>query len=171
MRTDDRAAAQAAVNVASIGDLDLALRPRLLPLHALLDDATLGAPDAGAETAYASVPLPAELPLSQEHLSTHGVYLLDNGDVFLIRVGLAAPPEFMHTVLERDAVTHQYRLRTPDGDEAVAMPPSLCVRVHNVLTYLRAFSSTYQRVNVILEVRPVGAKTCRYSRLRPCVYC
>jgi hypothetical protein len=48
------------------------------------------------------VVLPPELPLSSEHIESQGVYLLDNGDVLLLRVGQAAPQEFVTNVLEQD---------------------------------------------------------------------
>jgi hypothetical protein len=43
--TDDRAAAMSLVAIASIAELDLALRPRLLPLHVMLHDTSIGMPD------------------------------------------------------------------------------------------------------------------------------
>lgn len=96
-------------------------------------------------------------------------YLVDNGDIFFIRVGRALSPEFVSSVFEQDPTNvnvptsssffvvsilinshlslsfqQQLKLRERVADDV----GSLLARVHNILDYLRAFSTCYQRIKV-----------------------
>eukprot|EP00455_Lapot_gusevi_P042192 TRINITY_DN4973_c0_g1_i2.p1 TRINITY_DN4973_c0_g1~~TRINITY_DN4973_c0_g1_i2.p1 ORF type:complete len:279 (-),score=90.44 TRINITY_DN4973_c0_g1_i2:132-863(-) len=145
---DQRAAILANLSIMNVTELETYVRPRLLPLHILATDDSLGITDP--YTGY--VNLPPELPLSSSHLTPDGLYLLDNGMNMLLRVGNQLAADISASVFSLQ--NNQMLLRQPAADE----PASFCTRVHNIINFLRQFSSHHQDVTVIMQEDPSELK-------------
>ncbi len=93
VRTDVRAAVLADLTSMGIVELETFVRPRMLPIHELTGDIGMEEKTTGGVT------LPPEIGLSADVLRSDGVYLIDNGMEFIIRVGRQVSAEFLTAVI------------------------------------------------------------------------
>jgi protein transport protein SEC24 len=147
VRADERASALASVRLMGCDELDTFVRPRMLPVHSLVGNVGLADPAAGG-----FVELPAEVQLSIAHCYSEGVFLVDNGRVFLLRIGRNVDPAWLYDVFgvqSLDGVdVHRLRIRTPLADEAA----SQCRRLTNIIAFLRSLTpSVFQKLFIMRE--------------------
>ena len=145
IRPDERA--RVLYNMVTMGanQLDLYIRPRLIPLHEMSGEEGL-VMDSGY------VQLPNELPLSAEYIRSDGAYLIDTGVSFFIRLGSQLATEFLSSAFGVPSLDNVdvSKLSLSAGTD----PNGHGARVLNVLTYLRRISSSYQHMYVMREGDP-----------------
>lgn len=136
-------------------ELESYARPRVLPIHAFAgDECVISSASAAANTSTDSAAnagellLPAEVGLSIEHISPEGVYLVDNGIDFILRIGRAVNPAILNDLFGMTDVSAYpgkvLRLRAPPAEDT----RSHAARLRALIDYLRRLSPYYQ------EVRP-----------------
>ena len=138
---DDRAAMMHRLFVSSLRKMELNLHPRFFCISDMLADDHIGVIDFITNVCV----LPAELVLSASELNTEGVYLLDNGLEFFIRIGLSARIEFVNTLfVEND----NELIIAPISDSFCSDLPS---RFANILNFLRDYGRLNQSVRIFKE--------------------
>ena len=151
VRVDARSAAMASMMTMGLLDLEVLIRPRLLPLHEMQ-----GAVGMVSEDGLDGVELPMELTLTSEQLRSHGAYLIDNGQDMYLRLGKALPQHWLQDVFgDVDVVRtpgSELRLRAIHSESKDAVDvSSQCRRVHNIVNYLRRVSASFQRLHIVKE--------------------
>jgi protein transport protein SEC24 len=151
-RPDARCAALYRIMAMGVTELESYVRPRLLPVHAMA--ATAGGPVTTPGAGPDEIELPAEQGLTIEHVTSDGVYLVDNGIDILLRVGRAAAPELLTDLFGMADISaypgRVLRLREPAAGDTV----SHVARLKSIITFLRRLSPYAQDVHIVKEDEP-----------------
>ena len=161
VRSDVRAFLLSLMYSMGIVELETFIRPRMLPVHNMRDGEGMPVATGGAAAAASTdeppvIQLPQECALTAQVLQSDSAYLLDNGLEFLLRIGKAVDPAFLHALFGLQSLqgvdAKQLVMREDGGGGA------LLQRVRNVMEYLRAVSSHYQCLFVVKEGEPTEVR-------------
>eukprot|EP01053_Blabericola_migrator_P000108 Blabericola_migrator_1__107@NODE_1027_length_5664_cov_160_198321_g707_i0_p1_GENE_NODE_1027_length_5664_cov_160_198321_g707_i0NODE_1027_length_5664_cov_160_198321_g707_i0_p1_ORF_typecomplete_len1136_score167_20Sec23_trunk/PF04811_15/7_6e23Sec23_helical/PF04815_15/3e17Sec23_BS/PF08033_12/1_6e08zfSec23_Sec24/PF04810_15/3_8e05Gelsolin/PF00626_22/0_007_NODE_1027_length_5664_cov_160_198321_g707_i021865593 len=154
-KEDDRVAHLFALLCAGCAKLTLGLYPIVIPLHRSYKEvprenlSRMGLPTDVENFVY----VPNSVPSSGERITTDGVFLMDNGEVFYVYVGKDIKATALGELLPEDLDVSQLTLfRPPESPN----PQSLGNRVQAVINQLRLqkFNLGYQAARVIKAGHP-----------------
>eukprot|EP00002_Diphylleia_rotans_P002347 TRINITY_DN114_c0_g1_i2.p1 TRINITY_DN114_c0_g1~~TRINITY_DN114_c0_g1_i2.p1 ORF type:complete len:810 (-),score=160.55 TRINITY_DN114_c0_g1_i2:379-2808(-) len=145
IKSDYRTAAMNKARLQNTQDFLQSLYPRLYPLHRIAGG-RVGLPSD--ETGQ--IILPVALNLASDNLENGGVYLLDDGSNFYLRLSRQTPSEWMREVfgLESAEGLQGAKVRLP------SLNTDLNRRVNAILDGMRAGRSVYPKLTIIREGEP-----------------
>jgi protein transport protein SEC24 len=142
IRPADRSAALYLLRHLPVHQFIAFIYPRLFPIHAMDAQTGLKAEDG-------SVSMPPVQNLSSERFDKRGMYLLSDGQCFMLWVGRQTAPELLYAVFAVQSF-EQIDPRTtaivPNAD-----PTALSTRLLNIISYLRALAPNWQRLHILRE--------------------
>jgi hypothetical protein len=127
----------------SVNRTEIYLQPSLYPISELVYDIKLGTYKGS------KLVLIDELPLTHVTLQSDTTFLLDDGNEFIIYVGINTPPEFLYACFGIERIIEQKKLKTKVSKKS-DNENSILNRLWNIFDYLRSFS-TYQNLTIISE--------------------
>lgn len=129
--------------------------PRMFALHRLeAKDGTQVPPGEAGGEGRLRIKMPNVLQLSNEQLTSDGIFLLDNGLQIYIWIGSSAAPQSLHNLFQIQGLhpgqAHTLRLRLLDND--------FSRRVNNIVRTIRADRGIYPGIMCIREGDPIEAE-------------
>ncbi|XP_031488075.1 protein transport protein Sec24-like At4g32640 isoform X1 [Nymphaea colorata] len=118
--------------------------PRMLPIHTLTSKAVID-----QETNDSLMPPP--LPLSSEHITDNGIFLLENGEDCLVYIGNSVNPDILQQlfgVSSVDSISNQFLLQQFDNE--------LSRKLNEVVNYIRRQRCSYLRFRLCRKGEPSG---------------
>ena len=127
------------INILHLNDnnIELLIRPSLYKIDEILDldEITLN------DDYY----LPKETPLTLKSLSSNGIYLLDNGQSFIIRIGKNVNINNIKKFFVENKKNNKYILINDINSN------KYIYKLYNILQYLQSINYRYQSVEIIFE--------------------
>ena len=139
IRVDYRASIHSILLSANINLIQHILTPKLYAIHLLQDN-------DGLYDNNRLIQLPTTLALNIKSITNDGIYLIDNGLHFILRIGDQVSNHILSQIIDINNNT----LQIPSNNDS----SSLTNRFHNILQSLRNHSQYYQQLTIIYANQP-----------------